>query len=186
MAATTAGASPHTQRSRARRSAVARRSGRYTLYDVLQVATRADEAVITAAFRVLARTYHPDLNPDPTAPERMREINAAYRVLNDPRRRAIYDLELNQRRCSHDRTNGVSAARLGDTTCTQCAGRPGGQLPRTCGERGWVSSGAGRGCRCDHAAHASAHLARRAQTASGWFVASVILTAWFVSRMLGA
>ena len=43
------------------------------------------------AYRRLARLYHPDLNPRPEAAERMRAINSAYRVLSDPRQRAVYD-----------------------------------------------------------------------------------------------
>jgi hypothetical protein len=46
---------------------------------------------IHGAYRRLARLYHPDLNPRPEAAERMRAINAAYRVLSDPRQRAAYD-----------------------------------------------------------------------------------------------
>jgi hypothetical protein len=61
------------------------------LYRVLQVEPSADLESIHAAYRRLARLYHPDLNPDPEAAPRMRAINAAYRVLSDPLRRARYD-----------------------------------------------------------------------------------------------
>src|ERR1700736_3332131 len=61
------------------------------LYRELQVEPGADLEAIRAAYRRLARLYHPDLNPRPEAAERMRAINAAYSVLSDPARRASYD-----------------------------------------------------------------------------------------------
>ena len=61
------------------------------LYRTLHVDPNADVAAIHAAYRRLARLYHPDLNPTPEAAERMRAINAAYKVLSDPGRRAVYD-----------------------------------------------------------------------------------------------
>lgn len=64
------------------------------LYRLLQVAPSADLEAIHTAYRRLARLYHPDLNPRPEAAERMRAINAAYRVLSDPRQRAAYDARL--------------------------------------------------------------------------------------------
>ncbi|HET6317983.1 MAG TPA: J domain-containing protein [Chloroflexota bacterium] len=60
-------------------------------YRLLQVAPQADTEAIHAAYRRLARVYHPDLNQTPEAAERMRAINAAYRVLSDPAKRAAYD-----------------------------------------------------------------------------------------------
>jgi hypothetical protein len=60
-------------------------------YRTLQVEPNADLEAIHAAYRRLARLYHPDLNPSPEAADRMRAINAAYRVLSDPRQRAAYD-----------------------------------------------------------------------------------------------
>ena len=60
-------------------------------YATLQVEPSADLEAIHTAYRRLARLYHPDLNPRPEAAERMRAVNAAYRVLSDPARRATYD-----------------------------------------------------------------------------------------------
>ena len=62
-------------------------------YRTLQVEPSADLEKIKAAYRRLARLYHPDLNPRPEAAERMRAINAAYRVLCDPQQRAAYDAQ---------------------------------------------------------------------------------------------
>jgi curved DNA-binding protein CbpA len=47
--------------------------------------------VIHAAYRVLARVYHPDVSHDQDAAKAMCQLNAAYEVLSDRRRRAQYD-----------------------------------------------------------------------------------------------
>src|SRR5207244_4920433 len=60
-------------------------------YEVLQVSPNAEPGVILAAYRRLAQTYHPDVNPDPRAPERMRRMNRALEILSDPEKRAEYD-----------------------------------------------------------------------------------------------
>lgn len=61
-------------------------------YDVLGVASDADQKQIKSAYRKLARTAHPDANPDdPTAEERFSDIAKAYEVLSDKDRRAEYD-----------------------------------------------------------------------------------------------
>lgn len=59
-----------------------------TLYRVLMVDPAATYAVIRAAYRELARTFHPDVDGDP---ESMKRINHAWSILGDPRRRAAYD-----------------------------------------------------------------------------------------------
>lgn len=60
-------------------------------YEVLQVSPNAEPGVILAAYRRLAQTYHPDVNPDPRAPERMRRLNRALEILSDPEKRVEYD-----------------------------------------------------------------------------------------------
>jgi len=66
---------------------------RQDLYEILQVSPRADPAVIEAAYRVLARRYHPDRSRVPDATSRMARLNAAWELLRDPDRRAAYDHE---------------------------------------------------------------------------------------------
>ena len=61
------------------------------LYRVLQVDPGANALVIQAAYRVLARIFHPDADGDA---ELMKRINHAWSVLGDPRLRAAYDREL--------------------------------------------------------------------------------------------
>ncbi|WP_405579978.1 DnaJ C-terminal domain-containing protein [Streptomyces sp. NBC_01190] len=60
-------------------------------YEALGVPRTADAAEIQQAFRTLARRYHPDVNKDPAAEERFKEINEAYSVLSDPDTRSRYD-----------------------------------------------------------------------------------------------
>src|SRR5512143_2941175 len=62
------------------------------LYEVLGVERGATAAEIKRAFRKLAQQWHPDVNTDPTAHERFKEINEAYQVLSDPERRQRYDM----------------------------------------------------------------------------------------------
>jgi curved DNA-binding protein len=61
------------------------------LYEVLGVARTAGQDEIQRAYRKLARAYHPDVNSDPEAEERFKEISAAYDVLSDPELRRRYD-----------------------------------------------------------------------------------------------
>ncbi|MEU6972616.1 J domain-containing protein [Kitasatospora aureofaciens] len=61
------------------------------LYEVLGVPRDADGDEIQQAYRKLARKYHPDVNRDPSAEERFKEINEAFSVLSDPNQRGRYD-----------------------------------------------------------------------------------------------
>ncbi len=61
-------------------------------YEVLGVSSDANEDEIKKAFRALARQYHPDVNSDPGAAERFKEISQAYETLCDPERRRRYDM----------------------------------------------------------------------------------------------
>lgn len=61
-------------------------------YAVLGVRRDASSEEIKKAYRRLARTLHPDINPDPTTHERFKEVTAAYEVLSDPDKRQLYDM----------------------------------------------------------------------------------------------
>jgi curved DNA-binding protein CbpA len=64
-------------------------------YEILQIPRHASNNQIKAAFRRLARQYHPDYNPDdPEAVTKFREIEQAYRVLSDKEKRKEYDRSL--------------------------------------------------------------------------------------------
>ena len=60
-------------------------------YDVLGVGRDADSDTLKKAYRKLARQYHPDINKDPSAEDRFKEIGRAYEVLGDPQSRSRYD-----------------------------------------------------------------------------------------------
>jgi molecular chaperone DnaJ len=61
-------------------------------YEILGVERNASEADIKRAFRKLAQQWHPDVSTEASAAERFKEINEAYQVLSDPKRRQIYDV----------------------------------------------------------------------------------------------
>ncbi len=60
-------------------------------YEILGVGRNASDDEIRAAFRKLARQYHPDVNKEPDAEEKFKEINEAYGVLSDSDKRTRYD-----------------------------------------------------------------------------------------------
>ena len=60
-------------------------------YTILGVSPQASREQIAAAYEALARRYQPDPDREPKDPARMREINEAFDILDDPRRRAAYD-----------------------------------------------------------------------------------------------
>jgi curved DNA-binding protein len=60
-------------------------------YEVLGVSRDASTEDIRRAYRKLAREFHPDVNKDPGAEDRFKEISEAYEVLRDPEKRERYD-----------------------------------------------------------------------------------------------
>ena len=60
-------------------------------YDLLGTARDADPDTLKRAYRRMARQYHPDVNKDPGAEDKFKEIGRAYEVLSDPQTRARYD-----------------------------------------------------------------------------------------------
>lgn len=60
-------------------------------YEILGVDKDADAKTIKRAFLKKARTLHPDVNSEPDAEERFKEVNEAYSVLSDEQKRANYD-----------------------------------------------------------------------------------------------
>ena len=60
-------------------------------YEVLGVSKTASDEEIKRAFRKLAKQYHPDVNKEPGAEEKFKEIGEAYAILSDPQKRASYD-----------------------------------------------------------------------------------------------
>lgn len=60
-------------------------------YEVLGLTKGASEDEIKKAYRQLAKKYHPDINKEPGAEEKFKEINEAYDTLSDPDKKARYD-----------------------------------------------------------------------------------------------
>ena len=91
-------------------------------YKILGVEKTASEKEIKSAFRKLARTHHPDVNPnDPQAEARFKEINEAHEVLSDPEKRAKYD------QLGADWRRWQQAGGPGDFNWGQWTAGPGGQ-----------------------------------------------------------
>lgn len=60
-------------------------------YEILGINRSASQEEIKAAFRSLARKYHPDVNGSEDAEERFKEINEAFMILSDEEKRSVYD-----------------------------------------------------------------------------------------------
>lgn len=87
-------------------------------YNYLQVSEQAEQEVIEAAYKRLARKYHPDNNSSSEAEEKMKLITAAYSVLSDKKLRKIYDeWLLYAKMCkNHDKNSEKNASNQGQNT----------------------------------------------------------------------
>ncbi len=81
-------------------------------YRVLQVDPEADPEVVQAAYRVLARKFHPDMTGNESA---MKRLNTAWDAIRDPQKRAAYDAE----RAARMATTDAAAAAVGGLASTQ-------------------------------------------------------------------
>ena len=66
-------------------------SNKRDYYEVLGVSKTASDDEIKRSFRKLAKQYHPDVNKEPGAEEKFKEIGEAYAILSDPQKRKQYD-----------------------------------------------------------------------------------------------
>jgi curved DNA-binding protein len=90
-------------------------------YKILGVERKASEEEIRKAYRKLAKQYHPDYNPNnKQAEERFKEINEAYEVLSDAKKRSTYD------RLGSDYSQWQRRGNPGDFNWGQYGGAPGG------------------------------------------------------------
>src|ERR1700684_4421348 len=65
---------------------------KHEYYETLGVPRTANADEIRKAYRKLARKYHPDLNPgDKSAEDRFKNVQEAYDVLSEPKKRQMYD-----------------------------------------------------------------------------------------------
>lgn len=60
-------------------------------YEVLGISKSASKDEIKSAYRKLAKKYHPDINHDADAPEKFKEVQEAYDILYDDKKRQMYD-----------------------------------------------------------------------------------------------
>ncbi|MEN8147790.1 MAG: DnaJ C-terminal domain-containing protein [Campylobacterota bacterium] len=100
-----------------------------SLYETLGVSDSATEAEIKKSYRKLARQYHPDVNKDPDAEEKFKEINAAYEVLSDKNKKAQYDMHGDQMfggQNFHDFAQGQGGGADLDEILRQMFGQGGG------------------------------------------------------------
>jgi curved DNA-binding protein CbpA len=105
-------------------------------YKTLQVDSEAEDEVIGAAYRRLARKYHPDASggSDPGAATRMAALNAAFELIGDPVRRAAFDRDRALREALSRRASDAPPA----ATAPPSAGSPGPRSPETV-SRDWTS-----------------------------------------------
>jgi curved DNA-binding protein CbpA len=96
-------------------------------YKILQVDSEAEHEVIEAAYRRLARKYHPDVAPGTETQERMVRINQAWEMLKDPMRRAAVD-RARARQAASAATVAASEAKS-RTAAGYRQGRPPGSPP---------------------------------------------------------
>ena len=90
-------------------------------YKILGVDRKASEDDIRKAYRKLAKQYHPDYNPNnKQAEDHFKEINEAYEVLSDTKKRSYYD------RVGSDFSNWQKRGNPGDFNWDQYGGSPGG------------------------------------------------------------
>ena len=68
-------------------------------YVILQTETTASQNEIKSQFRKLAKKWHPDRKQSDDAEEKMAQINTAYEVLSDPKRRKMYDQHFSKKKC---------------------------------------------------------------------------------------
>ena len=85
----------------------------FDAYKILQVDPEAEDEVIQAAYRRLARKYHPDLAEAEDAERRMAAINAAWELLGTPGSRAAYDHSLGTGPSGRSTTDGFGGTAPG-------------------------------------------------------------------------
>lgn len=104
-------------------------------YKTLQVDREAEDEVIAAAYRRLARKYHPDVATDLQAATRMAAINAAWEIIGDPLRRAAFDRQravqeaLDRRTAEGEQARGAASSGAAPGAPRPPAGSPGATPP---------------------------------------------------------
>lgn len=126
---------------------------RQDFYEILGVSRNAGPEEIQRAYRKLARRYHPDVNKDPGAEERFKDVSEAYDVLSDPESRKRYDAfghdfrrvppDLDPEEWARAQAGARRSARAGAGRPTGSAGGGGPYIWTA--EGGWAGDGGGPG-----------------------------------------
>jgi curved DNA-binding protein CbpA len=127
-------------------------------YKILQVDSEAEDEVIQAAYRRLARKYHPDLATSPDAAARMASINAAWELIGDPAKRQAYDrtrapLATTPAQPTHDRAPDASP-RSGASSTSGGASSTSTRPPETV-SRDWTSGRSTQGSGYEESMHSA-------------------------------
>ena len=78
-------------------------------YEVLQVSPTADSAIIELSYKNLARKFRRDAAKSPDAQEALKQLNRAYDVLSNPKKRAAYDGERAPKESTQPRSSPAPA-----------------------------------------------------------------------------
>jgi curved DNA-binding protein CbpA len=129
-------------------------------YKILQVDHEAEDEVIQAAYRRLARKYHPDLATAPDAAERMSAINAAWELIGDPAARRAHDAS-RAREATKPAAEGPAPAAspkppaAGSAPARPAAARPAPPPPPEVVSRDWTSGRSTQGSGYDESMRAA-------------------------------
>lgn len=93
-------------------------------YETLSLKRNASRKEIKHAYYKLSKQFHPDINTDPTAQDKFRQIHDAYNVLGDERRKLEYDRQLMHR-------DGTPGGQMNEFTRREFKSRTPGQGPPT-------------------------------------------------------
>lgn len=156
-----------------------------TLYDVLQVSPDASPEVLNAAWRVLARQYHPDVNPTDDAGSLMSELNEAYNLLRDAGQRADYDRALRQLGVSVPQVPSWKGVRR-QRTCWLCQAAL-DPFAAYCSDCRWLICESCTSCGCQYPKRAAQSVARRCDVDHPeWLVPLLNRPGWLLSGLLGS
>ena len=111
----------------------------FDAYKVLQVDSEAEDEVIQAAYRRLARKYHPDMAGGLEAASRMAAINAAWELIGEPDARAAYDLARRSGGGGHVPGGGAGSTEATTPVTTPPRPEPSQPPPPETVSRDWTS-----------------------------------------------
>jgi curved DNA-binding protein CbpA len=129
-------------------------------YKILQVDSEAEDEVIQAAYRRLARKYHPDLATAADAANRMAAINAAWELIGEPAKRQAYDRQRELLKTTPVPTSGATDPKRPETGGATTGGSS------TAADRGASTSGAGQAASSSTGAKPSSGSAPQPETVS--------------------